>query len=120
MVAESLKAQIPQIGVVIKLTENNDPNNLIGRPGKFDAGSYMQDTRLKCSATKIETSCGAMIERWPSNADAKARMDYIQGILKSMPALGTEYDYVRGNLLLRVGGDLKPSQAKAYETAFVG
>jgi hypothetical protein len=33
-------------------------------------------------------------------------MDYIQGILKDSPMLGTEYDYLRGGLLLRVDGAL--------------
>ncbi len=50
-----------------------------------------------------------------SSPDAAGRT-----LLKAMPILGTEYDYVRDGLLLRVAGDLKPSQAKAYEKAFVG
>ena len=33
---------------------------------------------------------------------------------------GTLYDYVRDALVLRVSADLKPSQAKQYETAFIG
>ena len=45
-------------------------------------------------------------------------MDYIQRILKDSPMLGSEYDYLRGSLLLRVDGALKPSAAAAYETAF--
>jgi hypothetical protein len=34
--------------------------------------------------------------------------------------LGSEYDYVRDALVLRVSADLKPSQAKQSETAFIG
>ena len=122
MVAESLKTQIPAVGAIVKLTENNDTNNLIGRPGQYDAATFMQDTRLSCKAKgdyqELATSCGAKVERWASNADAQARAADIQKKLKDY-GLGAEYDYVRGTLVLRVSGDLKPSQAKAYETAFV-
>lgn len=123
VVAESLKQQIPEIGAIVKVTEANDSNDLIGRPGKYDAASFMKDTRVSCSASdlkQLDTSCGAKIERWPSKADAEARADFIQKALKAMPILGIEYDFVRDGLLLRVAGDLKPSQAKRYETAFVG
>ena len=122
-VAQSLQQQIPEIVAVVQVTEANDSNDLIGRPGKYDAASFMKDKRLTCSAKDykdLDTSCGAKIERWPSKADAQARADYIQAALKAMPILGTEYDYVRGGLLLRVAGHLKPSQAKQYEKAFVG
>ena len=122
-VAVSLKEQIPQITRVIQVTESNDSNNLIGRPGKYDAASFMKDSRMPCTGQNLktlDTSGGAKVERWASTADAQARADYIQKNLKALPMLGTEYDYVRDNLLLRVAGDLKPSQAKAYEKAFVG
>lgn len=121
--AESLKSQISEIATIVQVTEANDSNNLLGRPGKYDAASFMKDSRLTCSASSLrdlDTSCGAKIERWPSKADAQARADYIQNALKAMPILGTEYDYVRDNLLLRVAGDLKPTEAKQYETAFTG
>ena len=61
-----------------------------------------------------------MIEQWPDQAAAQRRADYIQSMLKSMPMLGQEWNTVKGGLLLRVAGDLKPSEAKAYETAFAG
>jgi hypothetical protein len=37
-----------------------------------------------------------------------------------MPALGTEWTVVKGNLLLRVTGNLPPSVEKQYEAAFKG
>ena len=43
----------------------------------------------------LEASYGATIEQWRTPADAKARMDYIQGILKDMPVSGIQYDYLR-------------------------
>ena len=58
------------------------------------------------------------MEIWPDEAAALARSEYIQGILAESPALGTEYNYLSGNALLRVVGDILPSVATQYETAF--
>lgn len=54
---------------------------------------------------------------FPTAAEAQARSDYIQGVLKAMPALGTEYDTVVGTALLRVTGIMKPSVATLYAAA---
>jgi hypothetical protein len=122
-VAQSLKAQIAKIGKIVKITEDNDANDLIGRPGQYDAATFMQDTRLPCSAKdnydELSIDCGAKVERWASTKDAKARAADIQQKLKAY-GLGAEYDYVRDGLVLRLSGDIKPSQAKKYEAAFAG
>lgn len=115
--SDALKAQIPSITKLVTITEENDPNDKIGRPNGYTAAVVLFDSRTKCT-DGLGSSCGATIEQWPTPADAKARMDYIQGILKDSPMLGSEYDYLRGGLLLRVDGALKPSAAAAYKTAF--
>lgn len=118
-VAESIKATIPEVAELIEITEDNDPNDLIGRPNGYVAASILVDSRLpRC--TDLGTDCGVMIEQWPDQAAAQNRADYIQSMLKSMPMLGQEWNTVNGGLLLRVAGELKPSEAKAYETAFTG
>jgi hypothetical protein len=52
----------------------------------------------------------------------RGRRDRAEGIhpdhAQSEPALGTEYDTVHGSALLRVTGQVKPSRAEAYATAF--
>jgi hypothetical protein len=45
-------------------------------------------------------------------------LDDIQTTLKANQALGTEYETVHGSVLLRVTGQVKPSRAEAYATAF--
>jgi serine/threonine-protein kinase len=118
-VAKSIRATIPEAAELIEITEDNDPNNLIGRPNGYFAASVLVDSRLpRCETPGAD--CGAMIEQWPDQAAAQRRADYIQSMLKSMPMLGQEWNTVKGGLLLRVAGDLKPSEAKAYETAFAG
>jgi hypothetical protein len=122
-IAADLKDDIPQIGKVVKITEDNDDNDLIGRPGQYDAVTFMEDKRLDCSPSNnfdgLSIDCGAKLERWPSKSDAQARADDIQSKLKEF-GLGAEYDYVRDRVLLRVSGTLKPSEAKAYKSSFLG
>src|SRR5580765_2962635 len=86
-IAKDLHAAIPQIGAIVEITEDNDENNLIGRPGQYNAGSFMQDKRLGCTAASkfqgLSIDCGAKLERWPSKADAQARAADIQKKLKA-------------------------------------
>ena len=115
--AESLRRSIPQVVRLIVVTEDNDGNNLIGRPNGYSAATALVDSRLPACQTP-GADCGAMIEQWPDTAAAQRRVDYIQTIARAAPALANEYDTVKGNLLLRVAGDLKPSAAEVYKRAF--
>lgn len=116
--AEAIKAAVPEITGLIALNEENDTNNLIGRPNGYTAATVLVDSRATCNTQSPGASCGAKIEQWPDAAAAQRRADYIQQILTSTPMLGAEWSTVKGNLLLRVGGELPPSAAKQYESAF--
>jgi hypothetical protein len=117
--AESIRAAIPQVTELIEITEDNDPNNLIGRPNGYVAASVLVDSRLpRCTSTNLGDDCGAIIEQWPDQAAAQRRDDYVQSILRTMPMVGQQWTAVKGNLLLRVTGQLKPSAAEAYKAAF--
>lgn len=110
-------SKVDAVTKVVKITEANDPNDLIGRPNGYSAATVYHDERLKCSKP-TEVECGAKLEVFDSADAAQKRSDYIQGILEDAPMLGSEYHYLAGSSLLRVSGDLKPSQAKEYEAAF--
>jgi hypothetical protein len=114
-IAGALKSAIPASGDVVQVTEDNDPNDVIGRPTGHSDAATLYDTRVTCD--ELGAECGASIEIWADQAAAQARMDYIQGILASTTVLGTEYDYVRGDAIIRVTGVLKPSEAAEYEAA---
>jgi serine/threonine protein kinase, bacterial len=105
---------------VIQLTEDNDINQLIGRPNGYVAATVLVDSRVECATAEPGVDCGATVEQWPDEGAAHKRADYIQETLASMPMLGTEWTTVKGNLLLHVTGKLKPSAAKAYEASFAG
>lgn len=113
-VAERLQAAIPSVTLVTEVTENNDSNNLIGRPGQYLTAAWVADASADPTQTGIDG--GAVVEVFANAEDAQSRSTYIQDTLRSMgPAFGTEYHYFDGSVLLRVSGVLVPSQAALYE-----
>lgn len=115
--ADAIAAEVDSVVKVQDLTEETDPNDLLGRPNGYSAATVLHDSRAECGDGP-GVDCGAVIEQWPDEDAAQDRADYIQGILEDSPVLGSEYDYVNGSLLLRVSGALTPSEAEEYEQAF--
>lgn len=114
-VAETIAASVDVRTVTI--TEDNDPNDLIGRPNGYVAAVVLKDGRVADCGSDLGVDCGATLEEWPDAAAAKKRSDYIQDILAGSSMLGSEYHYFVGAVLVRVTGELKPSQAAEYEAA---
>jgi hypothetical protein len=102
---------------VVEITEDNDPNDLIGRPNGYVKAAVIYDPRIP-ECDNPEVSCGATVEVFADESAAKRRSDYIQGLMEEAPILGSEYHYLDGATLLRVSGDLDPSAAEEYEAAF--
>ena len=115
-IAKRLQAAVPSVRKVVTISEDNDPNDLIGRPNGYTDAAVIYDSEVQCAELGVD--CGGTIEIWPSEVDATARKEYIQTTLKANQALGTEYDTVHGSALLRVTSQVKPSRAEAYATAF--
>lgn len=101
---------------ITTITEDNDPNDLIGRPGGYVSAAVIRDSGADCD--DLGSDCGAVVEVFDTSEEAQARSDYIQAILKDNPVFGTEWQAVKGNALLRVSGVLKPSTADKYLDAF--
>jgi hypothetical protein len=104
----------------VTITENNDPNNLFGRPNGYLAATVIKDSRVPDCGDDLGVICGATVEEWPDAEAAMARADYIATLQKDSPILGSEYHYLTGPILLRVSGELKPSEAQEYEAAVAG
>lgn len=115
-VSTALQDAIPEAENPVTITEDNDPNDLIGRPGQYVAAVSLHDSRMECGTDDLDVSCGAKIEEFGSADDAEKRRDYIAEVTEGIGALA-EYDYLLGTVLLRVSGDLKPSEAAEYEAA---
>lgn len=119
-VAKELKRSIKKVTEVREITEDNDVNDLIGRPNGYTSAAVLVDSRIELPCDKKEPSarCGAKVEVWKSAEDAERRSEYIQTVTKEAGMLGSEYNYLDGAVLLRVAGEIKPTAAKKYEAAF--
>lgn len=118
-IAKSLQDQVPSVVKVTVITEDNDPNDLIGRPNGYVSAAVLSDRGGDQSDPEPGVVYGATVEVFEDTEGAQRRSDYIQGILEEAPMFGTEYHYVSGPSLLRVSGDIKPSVAAQYEEAFM-
>ncbi|MGW3556291.1 hypothetical protein ACWDNT_02755 [Streptomyces sp. NPDC000963] len=100
------------------VTEDDDPNHLLGRPNQYTSKVTFTDSRIKVDdvvgAEPGSIGLGGAIEVFATAADAQARADYIQNVTKGMPALA-EYDFVSGTVLIRVSHYLTPTQAADYK-----
>ncbi|MCW2772833.1 MAG: hypothetical protein JWN91_1159 [Nocardioides sp.] len=116
--AQVLQSQIADVTDLVQLDEDNDSNHLIGRPNGYTAATVIFDSRVSCEGDAPGVDCGATIEEWPSHEDAEKRSDYIQDLQSGSSLLGSEWNTIRDNLLLRVTGNMKPSDADAYADIF--
>ncbi|MFD3442540.1 hypothetical protein ACFWU3_34190 [Streptomyces sp. NPDC058685] len=102
------------------VTEDDDPNHLLGRPNQYTSKVTFTDSRIKvddvAGAEPGSVELGGAIEVFTTAADSQARADYIQNVTKGMPMLA-EYDFVSGTVLIRVSHYLTPTQAADYKAA---
>ncbi|WP_139346715.1 PGRS-family protein [Sinomonas mesophila] len=117
-IAERIKTGVPSITGITTVTETNDSNQLIGRPGQYTSAAWVADSGAVVGATGADG--GAVVEVFATEADAAARSIYIQETLTRLgPAFGTEWHHLSGATLLRVSGKLAPSVNEQYKLAFV-
>jgi hypothetical protein len=111
-------AKLGLVNVAVQ-NEDTDPNNLIGRPNGYTSRASADLPGGDTDADKYDTARGLVVEVFADAAAAKARADYIAGLQKSSPILGTEYHYFTkdGAGLVRVSGKIKPTAAKKVEAA---
>jgi hypothetical protein len=102
------------------VTEATDGNHLLGRPGQYTSKVTFTDSRVKAddvmSNDPTDVGFGGSVEVFANAEDAKRRADYIQAIVKSLPAM-MEYDYAHGPVVVRVSKLLTPSQAAEFDKA---
>ena len=122
--AEAVGVWLAEQGVPVQVTRGSDettePNDRPGPPGGYTSKAAFADSRIpKSDYTGSEPDSsdrGGSIEVFADEAGAIARAAEVQGKLKDY-GLGAEYDYVVGGVLVRVSGNVTPSQAKAYQDA---
>ena len=81
--ADALQAVVPELKGRIQMNEDNDENDLFGRPGQYDQVTFLGDSRLDCNAAddynNLDTACGVKIERWPSEQAARLELTTFRG-----------------------------------------
>lgn len=111
---------VPTSRFTLTVTEANDGNHLLGRPHQYTSAMKFSDSRIKASDVagdeKDDVTRGGGLEVFANHADAQARADYIQKIVQAAPIFA-EYDYIAGNIVIRVSHLLTPTQAGEYKTA---
>lgn len=116
-VIEELAARGLPAKLTVTYTADTDPNKLLGRPNGYTSKAAFADERAKNGlGEEGDVALGGGVEVFEDADAAETRAEYIQGIGKSMPALG-EYTYTAGNVLLRVSKELNPDDAAAYQQA---
>lgn len=110
---DRLKAEGLPIGKVVIYTADTDQNHLLGRPHQYTGKVAWEDTTYSDTSDPNQ-KWGGSIEVFASNADLKARADYIKALGAS--PIFAEYDYTSntGQFLFRLANELTPDQAAAY------
>jgi hypothetical protein len=119
--------------------EENDPSELLGRPGgyigkvdfidsqveeKFLNDLYSQDEKIielvkKEMREDFKVEYGGSIELFDTEEDAKKRYEYVTTTAKESGGALTEYGYLQKNIYLRLSKSLTPTKAKEYEQILI-
>lgn len=112
---------VVNIGAV---TEDNDPNGNLNKPGGYTATVYYSDDRINLDPsiegnTVIEqgTDGGGGIEVYATVEEAEKRRDYLAAFDGGILASGTHT--VVGTVLVRISNELTASQQKEMEAAII-
>lgn len=112
-VANALAAQNLPIENVTVLTETTDPNELLGRPNQYTSKVFFYDHRHPQEGDEGNQNT---IEVFATADDAKVRHDYVAAVTKGV-AIATQYQVLRGPVLVRLDKALLPSEVDGYRAA---
>lgn len=116
------------VGAIYPFSEEDDPNQQLGRPNQYVSKVVWADTRIDPHNFSDENDeeinsidpvnfKGGTIEGFRNQADLNRRYNYIKNIVLAMP-IYNQYMYKKGLFLMRLDKELTPRQAKEYEIQF--
>lgn len=114
-VADSLGKEGIVLQDVVVLDEKTDTNNLLGRPGQYTSKVFFHDARHPKTPDSGDDFEGT-VELFATPADAQKRHDYIEQVTSGMPMM-LQYQFLRGNVLVRLPKAFTPSETEAYKAA---
>lgn len=110
---------IEEIADARAVTEDNDPNGKLNKPGGYTATVYFESKNIKQSEVYGEdiiekgTKAGGAIEVYANEEDAKNRENYLAGFDGGILSSGSHK--VIGTVLIRTSDDLTATQQKTLE-----
>ena len=114
---------IDEIADVRAVTEDNDPNGNLNKPGGYTATVYFESKKVNqddvYGANLIEkgTDAGGAIEVYANEEDAKKREEYLAAFDGSILASGSHN--VVGTVLVRTSNELTATQQKKLEEKII-
>ncbi len=117
-VVQRLENEGLPIGGVETYNAENDPNELLGRPGQYTSKANFKDTRLESEpfSEGFNIRNGGSVEVFETEEEAKRREEYLRTISEAT-SMFAEYSYRDDRVLLRLSRRLTPEKAEEYETA---
>jgi len=97
------------VAKAVEYTFATDPNHMLGRPGGYLSKASFHDQRIH-----DDYSGDGSVEVFSDKQGAQRRAECVRGFTEGNPALFGEYNWVLGNVFLRVPKELTPEQARAY------
>lgn len=118
-------SRVPDIAYIAAVTEDNDPNNQLGKAGGYTAQVYFSSTLVSSAYAQMPnmdvieagTECGGSIEVYATVEDAERRSAYLGSFDGTMFASGSRK--VIGTIIVRTSNSLKASQQKMLEAEIV-
>ncbi len=115
--------KVPGITEIAAVTEDNDPNGQLNKPGGYTAQVYFaynlvpQESYLDGDLIEQGTDAGGSIEVYTSKKDAKQRNEYLGSFDGSAFASGSHI--VVGTVVIRTSNKLTASQQEELESNII-
>lgn len=118
-VVEAFNAANLPIGRSVIYNERTDPNELLGRPGRYVEKMNFTDKRIKGNGKSDlkelkDTDLNCSIEIFKNPEDAQNRHQYLENLGRPA-AMFDSYKFLHKNILVRIDLKLIPSEADEYK-----
>ena len=107
-VIKKLQNQTVDMNNVVIYNADNDPNELLGRQGQYIGKASWSDARTKTD----KSNC--TIEVFDNKEAFSKRKSYLKNFTDN--PMFKQYVYHHKNVLMRINGELTPSEAKRYKS----
>jgi hypothetical protein len=122
-VVDRLASRGLPVTLTVTYTFGSDPNHLLGRPNGYLSKASFTDSRIQSASVRDPSlgsvDLGGSVEVFASPDIASTRAAYLQRVENAATFLGSEYDFVAGDILVRVSGDLTAKQANEYKSTLI-